>query len=110
MSELNLTDQNFDTEVAAARELFIVDLWAEWCVPCKVLIPMLDEIEAGSSGRIRVGKVNIDDYPGIAQKYEVKGIPTLLVFKSGELKEKITGAMPKKILEQKLSVHLASNP
>jgi thioredoxin 1 len=107
MSELILTDQNFDTEVAAAKELFIIDLWAEWCVPCKVLLPMLEEIEAGSSGHIKVAKVNIDDFPAIAQKYEVKGIPTLLVFKSGELKEKITGAMPKKILEQKLSIHLA---
>jgi thioredoxin 1 len=105
MAEIELTDKTFETELAATKELFVVDLWAEWCQPCKMIAPMLSELADEHKDKMRIAKVNIDTYPAVAQKYEVKGIPTILVFRNGELKEKITGALPKKMLEKKLLVH-----
>ncbi len=94
-------DDNFDTEVLQAGGAVLVDFWAPWCGPCRQIAPMIDEL-ATENPSIKIGKVNIDDNPGVAQRFGISSIPTLLVFKGGEIAESFVGVRPKSALQQAL--------
>lgn len=94
-----LTEQNFDQEVLKSPQPILVDFWAEWCGPCKMIAPVLDELADEYVGRARVGKVNIDEHQSLAAKYGVRAIPTLLLFKGGEVAEQMVGAKSKRELK-----------
>ena len=93
-----LTDSTFDEEVAGSDVTMVVDFWAEWCGPCRMMAPVLDQIAAENAGKLRIWKLNVDDNPGVARRYEVMSIPTLIVFKDGEAKKRIVGAKGKAAL------------
>jgi len=98
--EVVLTDANFDEEVIQAETPVMVDFWAEWCGPCRMIGPIVEELADEFEGKIKVGKVNVDQNQGTAAKYGIRSIPTLLLFKGGELVEQIVGVQPKnKIVE-----------
>ena len=100
MAEITLTAQNFETEVLKSDKPVLVDFWATWCGPCKMIGPIVEEIAEELEGKVAVGKINVDKQPELANRYGVMSIPTLLVFKNGEITNKKIGYMPKeKILE-----------
>jgi len=99
---LTLTDSNFSEEVTSSSKPVLVDFWAEWCGPCKMIAPLLDELASEYDGRIKIGKVNIDDHQGLATQHGIRAIPTLLVFKNGEVAEQIVGARSKRDLKASL--------
>jgi thioredoxin 1 len=90
-----VTDDNFEAEVLNSADPVLVDYWAEWCGPCKMIAPILDEIAAEYNGKIRVAKLNIDDNPQTPPKYGIRGIPTLMLFKNGSVEATKVGAMSK---------------
>ena len=98
-----LSDATFDEEIGAADEAVIVDFWAEWCGPCKMIAPVLDEIAAEHEGKVRVVKLNVDDNPSTARRFEVMSIPTLIVFKDGEPAKRLIGAKGKGALLDELA-------
>lgn len=100
----NLTEATFDEVVNAAAEPVVVDFWAEWCGPCKMVAPILDEIADEQSGNVKITKVNVDENPGIAQRYGVMSIPTMIVFKDGEVDKRIVGAKGKAQLMEELGL------
>ena len=95
MAIINVTDENFDTEVLKSSKPIIVDFWAEWCGPCKQIGPILEEISNEMSNEVVIAKHNIDQEPNTPTKYGIRGIPTMLLFKSGELKSTKVGATTK---------------
>jgi thioredoxin 1 len=101
-----LTDHTFDEEVAATGEPVVVDFWAEWCGPCKMIAPVLEEIAAEHVGKLRVAKVNVDENPDIARRFDVMSIPTLIVFRDGQPQKRLIGAKGKGQLLQELSDYL----
>ncbi len=94
MKELTLTSDNFEQEVLKSDKPVLVDFWASWCGPCRMLAPVIEEIAEEADG-FAVGKVNVDDEPELARRYGIMSIPTLIVFKDGEVLSKSTGVMPK---------------
>ena len=88
-----VTDDSFDTEVIKSAQPVLVDYWAEWCGPCKMIAPILDEIASEYSGRLKVAKLNIDDNQNVPAKYGIRGIPTLMLFKNGEVEATKVGAL-----------------
>ncbi len=95
MSENNVTDQNFEAEVLKSSTPVLVDFWAPWCGPCRMLSPMISELAQEYSGRAKVVKLNTDDNPNIASQFNISAIPALLFFKNGKLVEQLTGVRPK---------------
>ena len=102
-----LTDATFDEEIGAASEVVVVDFWAEWCGPCKMIAPILEEIATEQNGKVKVAKLNVDDNPNAARRYEVMSIPTLLVFRDGQPVKRLIGAKGKGQLLQELSEFIA---
>ena len=90
-----LNDDNFESEVLNSEIPVLVDFWAEWCGPCRALAPVIEEIAEDYSGEIKVGKLNVDENPGASSAYDVRSIPTLIVFKDGAVLDRIVGALPK---------------
>lgn len=103
---LTITDANFDEEVIKSTVPVLVDFWAPWCGPCRMIAPVVDEIADAKVGKAKVGKVNVDDHPGVAGRYRINSIPALLIFKNGEVADQIVGAVPKAALLAKLDAHL----
>ena len=102
MAELTLTGKNFEQEVLLAKEPVLVDFWAPWCGPCRMLAPVIEEIANEYAGKVKVGKVNVDDERELALEYGVSSIPTVMVFQNGEVKETSVGYRPKEEIEQLL--------
>lgn len=97
------TDASFDTDVLKSSEPVVVDFWAEWCGPCRMIAPALDEISGALGDKVKIVKLNVDENPNIAAKYGIMSIPTLLLFKNGEIADRQVGAAPKQKLQQWIS-------
>ena len=103
MKPITLTSETFDTTLASTDQPVLVDFWAEWCGPCKMIGPVIDQLSSELDGQAKVGKVNVDEARNLAVKYGVRSIPLLLFFKDGEVKDQIVGAnVTKEMLKQKL--------
>lgn len=101
-STIELSETNFETEVLNATQPVLVDFWAEWCGPCKMIAPVLDEIAREQAGKAKVAKVNVDRSPGLAARYGIQSIPTLLYFAGGEVRDQTIGVTGKKVIVAKL--------
>ena len=102
MAEIVLTDMNFDSEVLKSEQPVLVDFWASWCGPCRMLAPVIEEIAKEYEGKIKVGKVNVDEQPALAGKYGISSIPTVILFKGGQIASSAIGYRPKEDLEAML--------
>ena len=106
MKPVELSETNFEQEVLKATIPVLVDFWAVWCGPCKMIAPIVDEFAVEYEGKLKIGKVDVDNHQSIAMQYGIRSIPTLLIFKAGKVVEQIVGAAPKKSLVEKLLKHL----
>ena len=102
----NLTTDTFKSAVAASTTPLLVDFWAPWCGPCKAIAPILEELATELDGKLKIAKVNIDENDAIATEYGIRAIPTMLLFKDGQVAEQIVGMMPKAALKAKVSAHV----
>jgi thioredoxin 1 len=103
MSAIKIDKNNFQSDVLQASEPVVVDFWAEWCGPCKMIAPALDEIATELDGKVKIAKVNIDENPELAAQFGVRSIPTLMIFKGGEVADMKVGAAPKTALSSWIS-------
>ncbi|QEH68139.1 thioredoxin [Cellulosilyticum sp. ST5] len=97
------TDDNFKTDALESSIPVVVDFYADWCGPCKMMAPVIDELAGDYEGKVRIGKVNTDENRGTASKYNIMSIPTILFIKNGEVVDQVVGAVPKTVLEQKIN-------
>ena len=102
MKPMTFTDGNFDSEVLKSDLPVIIDFWAAWCGPCKMIAPIIEELSAEYQGKVKVGKLDVDENQQTAIKYGVRSIPTVLFLKDGEVKDSIIGAVPKSVFQEKL--------
>ncbi|MDC7786397.1 thioredoxin [Rhodoplanes sp. TEM] len=100
MGVTKVSDQDFETEVLKSDKPVVVDFWAEWCGPCRMIAPALEEIAGSLAGKVKIVKLNVDENPKVAAQYNIMSIPTLMLFKNGELSSRQVGAAPKAKLEQ----------
>lgn len=105
MATQAVTDQNFESEVIKSQTPVLVDFWAEWCGPCRGLAPKLEEIAGSMSGKVRVVKINIDENPQTPSRFEIRSIPTMILFKNGKAVEQLLGNLPKDSIVEMLSRH-----
>lgn len=103
---LEFSDATFESDVLSSSEPVLVDFWAPWCNPCRMLAPTIDALATEFTGKVRIGKVNTDNNPGIATNYNISSIPTVLIFKGGQIVDKFVGVTPKDRLATSLNKHL----
>ena len=96
---IHLTEQSFDEALAATQGLVMIDFWAAWCGPCRAIAPVLEQIAEASEGRVTLLKVNVDENPGLAARYAIRSIPTILFVKQGTVVDRIVGAVPKAVVQ-----------
>ena len=102
---LEITDGNF-AETVAKDQVTVIDLWAEWCGPCRQMTPIINELAEEYAGKAQIGKLNVDENPTVPTNFNVRGIPTFLIFKNGELKDKVVGAVQKQSLVDKIEAYM----
>ncbi len=100
---IEATDQNFEAEVVNSDVPVLVDFWAVWCAPCRMIAPIVEEIANEKEGVLKVAKMDVDNNPNVAMKYGIRSIPTLLIFKDGQIVDQLIGAVPKSVIESKLA-------
>jgi thioredoxin 1 len=103
---LEFSEQNFEEEVLKSDKPVLVDFWATWCAPCRMMAPALDAVAEVYAGRAKVGKLNVDENLSLTSQYRIRGVPTLLLFKSGQIREQIAGAASKEAISKLLDKHL----
>ncbi len=103
---VTLTNTNFDTEVKKADTPILVDFWAEWCGPCRMVAPVLEKLAEEYDGKVRIGKVNVDEQSSLATKFGIQSIPTLLIFKGGKVVEQFIGATTRDVLARMIEKHV----
>lgn len=101
---VELTSQNWDTEVVASEKPVLVDFWAAWCGPCRIMAPVIEEVANRYGDKIKVGKLNVDEYPDIARRFGVMSIPTFILFENGQPSRQVVGAMSLEMLVQNLGI------
>lgn len=106
MKPIEVTDANFESEVIKSDKPVLVDFWAEWCGPCRMIAPIVEEIAKEYNGALKVGKMDVDANPQVSMQFGIRSIPTLLIFKGGRVVDQVIGAVPKRVLTEKLSKHL----
>jgi thioredoxin 1 len=106
MATIEITDANFENEVVNSDIPVLIDFWAVWCGPCKLIAPTVEEIANDYQGKVKVGKLDVDNNQMVATKFGIRSIPTLLIFKGGKIVDQIVGAVPKSAIIQKLDSHL----
>ena len=106
MKPVEVTDTNFQTEVLKSATPVLVDFWAEWCGPCKMIAPIVEELAREYDGKLKVGKVDVDSNQQVSMQFGVRSIPTLLIFKDGKVVDQVIGAVPKRLLAEKIAKHL----
>ncbi len=104
---LTATDQNFKSEILDSDKVALVDFWAAWCGPCQVLGPVIEELAGEFEGKAVIAKLNVDENPNTAAQYGIRSIPTMLVFKNGEIVDQMVGAMPKNMIADKINAQMA---
>lgn len=103
MKPITITDDNFETEVLKSELPVLIDFWAAWCGPCKMIAPIVEELAAEYDGKVKIGKLDVDDNQQTAIKYGVRSIPTVLLLQNGEVKDTIIGAVPKSVFVEKIN-------
>ena len=103
MHPLEITDANFATEVEQSDVPVLIDFWAVWCGPCRMIAPIVEELAGEYQGKAKIGKLDVDNNPGVATKFGIRSIPTILIFKGGKLADQIVGAVPKGVIVEKLN-------
>ncbi len=100
------TDTNFETEAINDKGVSVVDFWAEWCGPCRMITPIIEELAKDLDGKVKIGKLNVDENSEVSQRYAIRSIPTILIFKNGEVVDRHVGSTTKAALQQKIEQHL----
>ena len=108
-NEIILTDQNFDEQIKNNSEAVLVDFWAPWCMPCRIVAPILSDVAKDYTGRLKIAKVNVDENPQLSASFQIMSIPTLILFKNGKPVDSVIGALPRNKLITFLSPHLDLN-